>query len=135
MFGFDVIYKIDFPDNDIIKISLKEQRAILTRDRDLLKNKQITHGYWVRSNEIEDQVKEVIKRFDLQNDIKEFLRCLDCNSILIPFEKDKIEDRIPPKVKEWHGEFWYCRHCDKIYWKGTHYEKMRNFIERIRNDL
>ena len=135
MFGFDAIYKNDFSDNDIIETSLKDQRAILTRDRNLLKNKQITHGYWVRSNKIEDQVKEVIKRFDLRNNIKEFLRCLECNSIIIPVEKDKIEDRIPPKVKEWHDEFWYCRHCDKIYWKGTHYEKMRNFIKRIRNDL
>ena len=135
MFGFDVKYKNNITDDDIIEISIEEQRTILTRDRNLLKNNKITHGYFVRNGEIQDQVKEVIKRFDLRNEIKEFLRCLECNSILIPVKKENIEDRIPQKVKEWQTEFWYCKHCDKIYWKGTHYKKMRKFIEQMRNDL
>ena len=135
MLGFDVSYKNNFTDEEIIEISLNENRTILTRDRGLLKNNRITHGYWIRNEVTEQQVKEVIKRFDLKNDIHEFLRCLECNNILEPVEKGDIEKRLPPKVKDWHNEFWYCSSCDRIYWRGTHFEKMTKFIERLRNDL
>ncbi len=135
MLGFDVLYKNDFLDDEVINTSLKEKRAILTKSRELLKNNRITHGNWVRSNDTESQVKEVLERFDLKNRISEFLRCLECNSILVTVEKDKIENRLPTKVKEWQDEFWYCEHCDKIYWKGTHYEKMLKFIQHLRNDF
>lgn len=135
MLGFDVLYRNNFSNKEIIDISLKDNRTILTKNRGLLKNNKITHCYWVRNEGTEEQVKEIISRFDLKDNISEFLRCLECNNILVPAEKDKIEERIPPKVKQWHNEFWYCTQCDKIYWKGTHYEKMAKFIVRLRNDL
>ena len=133
MLGFDVQYKNNFTDDEIIEISSKEKRAILTKDRGLLKNNRITHGYWIRKAGLEEQVKEVITRFDLKDEIKEFFRCLECNHILGAIEKEKIKGRVPPKVKERLNEFWYCKHCDKVYWKGSHYEKMLKFIERIKN--
>ncbi len=133
MLGFDVQYKNNFTDDEIIEISSKEKRAILTKDRGLLKNNRITHGYWIRKAGLEEQVKEVITRFDLKDEIKEFFRCLECNHILGAIEKEKIKGRVPPKVIERLNEFWYCKHCDKVYWKGSHYEKMLKFIERIKN--
>ncbi len=135
MLGFDVLYKTDYSNEDLIQNSLNENRAILTKDRELLKNNRITHGYWIRNDSLEEQVKEVIERFDLKDNISEFLRCLECNSVLIPVEKDKIADKLPPKVREWQKDFRYCEQCDKIYWKGTHYQKMLKFIEGIRNEL
>jgi uncharacterized protein with PIN domain/sulfur carrier protein ThiS len=133
MLGMDVLYKNNFSDEDIIKTSINEKRTILTKDRELLKNNKITHGYWIRSDGADEQIKEVIQRFDLKNNISEFLRCLECNSIIERIEKEKIIDRVPPKVKEWQNEFWYCKQCDKVYWKGSHYEKMLKFIERIKS--
>lgn len=133
MFGFDVLYKNNYSNEEIVEISVNDNRTILTRDRELLKNNRIMHGYWIRSEDIEHQVKELINRFDLKKNISEFVRCLECNNILEPIEKEKIEERIPPKVKQYQNEFWYCSHCDKIYWKGTHYEKMFEFIKRIKN--
>ncbi len=135
MLGFDVFYKNNLSGEEIIETSLHGHRAILTKDRDLLKNNRITHGYWIRNDMIEGQLKEVIERFDLKENINEFMRCLECNSILVPVEKHKIEHRLPPKVKEWQDQFWYCENCDKIYWQGTHYEKMIKFIAHLRNHL
>lgn len=135
MLGFDVLYKNNYSDEEIIQTSLRENRTILTKDRKLLKNNKITHGYWMRTEGTEQQVKEIIRRFDLKNNIREFLRCLECNNILEPIDKDKVVNRIPPKVKEWQNEFWYCPLCDKVYWKGTHFEKMSEFIKLLRNDL
>jgi hypothetical protein len=74
--GFDTYFDADLSDNQIIGISLKEHRIILTRDRGLLKNKIVTHGYWIRSMKPEMQLKEVLQKFDLRNRLNPFVRCL-----------------------------------------------------------
>ncbi|OGU78771.1 MAG: twitching motility protein PilT [Ignavibacteria bacterium RBG_16_35_7] len=132
MLGFDTLYKNDYIDEEIVKISLKEKRAILTKDRGILKRSEVTHGYWIRSTKTDTQIIEVIKRFDLKEQIKELSRCLLCNSLLKKISKEKIIDRLPRKVKEFQNEFYCCKHCDKIFWKGSHYAKMLAVIERFR---
>ena len=129
--GFDTLYKNNFSDNNLVKTSLDEKRTILTKDREILKRNDITHGYWIRNHNLEEQLKEVVARFDLKNQIKEFTRCVDCNKLLIKVIKEDIIDLLPPKVKGWHDEFYFCPACKKAYWKGSHYDKMKAFIENI----
>ncbi len=133
MLGFDSLYKNNFTEEEIISISLSEKRAILTRSSGLLKHREITHGYWLRNTNPTEQLKEVIERFQLSRLIKEFTRCLICNSIIEKIDKSKVEDRLPHKVKEWHAEFYFCEKCDKVYWKGTHYFKMKELINDMLN--
>jgi uncharacterized protein len=132
MLGFDTLYKNNYKDEDIVKISLKEKRAILTKDRGILKRSEVTHGYWIRSTITNEQIIEVIKHFDLKEQIKELSRCLKCNSLLKKIPKGQIIDRLPRKVKEYQQEFYYCMNCDKIFWKGSHYTKMKGIIEELR---
>ncbi|NWF88392.1 MAG: Mut7-C ubiquitin/RNAse domain-containing protein [Ignavibacteriaceae bacterium] len=131
MLGFDTLYKNNFNDDEIVNISLKERRAILTRDRGILKRTEVTHGYWVRSTKPREQIFEVINRFDLKSVVKELSRCLVCNSLLKIISKKKIIDRLPPKVKEYQTKFYYCKECSKIYWKGSHYTNMLTVIEKL----
>lgn len=131
MIGLDTLYKNNFTDEEIVKISFKERRAILTKDRGILKRSGVTHGYWIRSSKTIEQLKEVLLRFDLKDQIKEFSRCLLCNSILKKVTKEKILDRLPPKVKEQQNAFYICSTCDKIFWKGSHCTKMKGIIEEI----
>jgi len=133
MMGFDVLYKNDFDDNGIVNLSLAEKRAILTKDRGILKHSEVTHGYWVRSTKIKEQVIEVIKRFDLKNIIKEFSRCIECNSVLEPISKNEIIDALPPKASKSMAEFSQCPACKKNYWKGTHHQKMLSFIQSVKD--
>jgi uncharacterized protein with PIN domain len=131
MLGLDTCYKNNYKKDEIIKISLLEKRVILTKDKGLLKRNEVTHGYWIRSNSPLEQISELIRRFDLKRQIKEFTRCLRCNTELIYLAKKKIEEKLPAKVREHQEEFYYCKTCDKIYWKGTHYEKMKGIIPKI----
>jgi uncharacterized protein with PIN domain len=133
MMGFDVFYKNDFDDNEIVNFSLTEPRAILTRDRGILKRSEVTHGYWVRSTKIKEQVIEVIKRFDLKNLIKEFSRCIECNSVLKLISKNEIMDDLPPKVLKSQADFSRCSGCKKYFWKGTHHQKMLSFIQSVKD--
>jgi hypothetical protein len=135
MMGFDSIYKNNYEDEEIIKTSLDERRTILTRDREILKRNDVTYGYWVRNDEPEEQLKEIIVRFDLRNQISEFTRCLECNTLLNKIDKEMVLDRIPSKVKEWYNEFFMCPHCSRIYWKGSHYEKMNELITLLKSNF
>jgi len=134
MMGLDVLYENIFDDDEIVLISLNEKRAILTKDRGILKRNGVTHGYFVRSTIVEVQAKEVIKRFDLQKEIKEFTRCIECNDLLKPVEKETIIHQLPPKVATTQNEFYGCPSCKKTYWKGTHYQRMLSFIKRLRSE-
>jgi len=133
MMGFDVLYKNNFDDYEIARISLKEKRAILTKDRGILKRNKVTHGYWVRSTKVEEQVKEILDRFDLKKEIKEFSRCIECNDTLKSIKKETIIKQIPPKVAAAQNEFYKCPSCKKIYWKGSHYQRMLTFIQSTKD--
>jgi len=133
MMGFDVTYENNLDDDDIVRISLAERRAILTKDRGILKRNVVTHGYFVRNIKVEDQTKEVVKRFALQKQIKELTRCLECNSELIKIAKGKISGNLPPKVNKSQEDFISCSGCGKLYWKGTHHQRMLAFIEMIKD--
>ena len=131
MLGFDAKYENNYNDDEIVNISSKEKRTILTRDKGILKRNNVTHGYWIRNTTPELQLKEVVDRFHLKKQIHEFERCLECNSKLEKINKEIIIDKLPLKVKEKQNNFWYCGNCDKIYWQGTHYEKMKNIINKL----
>ncbi len=129
--GYDTLYEMDYEDDQIVEISLEQKRTILTRDLGILKRGVVTHGYFVRNTEPEKQIVEILNRFQLENRIEMFSRCLECNSEIREIEKSKIVERIPPKVANHYDQFYYCDKCDKIYWKGSHYEKMRSVVSSL----
>ena len=133
MLGFDVLYENNYEDDEIVKISLEEKRAILTKDRGILKRNDVTHGYWVRSSKVKEQVDEIISRFDLKKLIEEFTRCIECNTTLESISKSEIINKLPPKVSESQKSFSICPSCKKLYWEGTHHQRMLSYINTIKN--
>ncbi len=131
MIGFDALYSAGYCDEELAHISVEERRILLTRDRGLLKRGQVTHGYWVRATEPRRQLVEVLRRFDLFRQTAPFRRCLRCNSLLEPVRKEEIVGRLPSKTRQCYDEFALCRTCDRVYWKGSHYERMQRFIEQV----
>ncbi|MFC1585656.1 Mut7-C RNAse domain-containing protein [Fibrobacterota bacterium] len=131
MFGFDTLYRNDYDDQEIVDIAGIQKRIILTRNRGLLKIKSVTHGYWLRSTIPGEQIAEVIAKFDLTGKTRPFLRCLECNMKLQKTDKKTVQDKIPPNVDELCGEFYLCKSCDKVYWKGTHYWRMERFVADV----
>jgi uncharacterized protein len=131
MLGFDAAYRTDCPDEKLARLSLDEKRILLTRDRGLLKRNVIVRGYFVRATNPQEQLLQVLQRFDMFGAISPFKRCIHCNSLLQPVAKEKIVDRIPPKTKQHYEEFCVCPECDRIYWRGSHYQRMQRFIEAV----
>jgi hypothetical protein len=131
MLGFDALYKQVCSPKEIIQLALQEHRIILSNSRALLKNKSITHGFCINSYEPLDQLKKVLRRFCLWDEILPFSRCMVCNAELHNITKDEIQHRLPPKVKNGQQEFKICPACKRIYWKGTHYERMMRMIKEL----
>ncbi|GMR05585.1 MAG: Mut7-C RNAse domain-containing protein [Gammaproteobacteria bacterium] len=131
MLGFDTLYRNDYDDPGLARISVDENRILLTCDRQLLMRKQITHGYFVRSRQSQQQLLEVLLRFDLFNNQQPFTRCMHCNGKIRPVNKKAIKARLSPDTRKYYNEFFQCDMCKNIYWKGSHYQKMKRMIERV----
>lgn len=131
LLGFDALYRNDYHDDVLAQISVAERRILLTRDRGLLERKAITHGYCVLATNPERQLMEVVERFDLSGAATPFTRCLRCNRLLEPAVKETVQERLPPKTREAYDQFHVCPACQRLYWKGSQYERMKAFVNRI----
>jgi uncharacterized protein with PIN domain len=131
MLGFDCLYRNDFSDEDLAGILHREERILLTRDRRLLMRKVVVHGYCPRSDDPLEQLREIVRRFDLTGRIIPFRRCLRCNHALESVSKEEVLDRIEPLTRLYFDEFRICPACKQIYWKGSHYERMQRLIEQM----
>ena len=130
LLGFDTLYRNDFADADLARVSREERRILLTRDRGVLKRSQVTHGYYVREADPRRQAAEVMRRFDLRDQINPYTRCMRCNGVLRPATKAEVFDRLEPKTKLYYDDFHQCEACGQVYWQGSHFEPLRQLVEQ-----
>jgi len=131
MLGFDSLYENDYQDEELAEVAEKDSRILPTRDTRILMGITLTYGYCPRFHYTVEQLSEVVQRFELANRIVPFHRCIRCNHPLEPVSKEAVLDRLEPLTKLYFEEFQICPACKQIYWKGSHYERMRQWIERI----
>ena len=132
LLGFDVLWRNDLTDSELAAISAGDRRILLTRDRQLLKRSQVATGYLVRSTERHVQLAEVLARYDLADRIAPFGRCLACNGLLEDVAKDVVAGRLPPRARRDYTEFRQCPDCGRIYWRGSHYDRLATVVEEVR---
>jgi uncharacterized protein with PIN domain len=131
MLGFDATYRSCFEDAELARISARESRALLTRDRGLLMRNEVVLGYWLRNTDSRLQVEEVVRRFDLAALVRPWTRCMACNALLRSVSKAAVIGRIPPRTAECREEFSECSGCTRVYWKGSHYDRMQRWVEEM----
>lgn len=128
MLGFDTRWDRDRADAEIIDIALEEARIILTRDLGILKQRRVTHGYWLRSTDAERQLLETVTALDLWTQFRPFTRCMQCNGPVEDVGRNTVSGVVPKRILERHALFRRCRGCGKIYWRGTHHRRMAALI-------
>ncbi|MBT8126827.1 MAG: Mut7-C ubiquitin/RNAse domain-containing protein [Gammaproteobacteria bacterium] len=132
-FGFDTLYRNDYADDELARISAETNRILLTRDRSLLKRSIITHGYFIRESDPRKQLDEVVRRFDLKDQIVPFGRCTRCNGSVKLVNKQDIVDRLEPKTRLYYDTFWQCTSCGQVYWEGSHVKHMIKLTDEVLN--
>lgn len=131
MLGFDSLYRNDYHDEELALVANQEERILLTRDVRLLMRNLVGNGYWVRSKIPREQLVEVVERFGLTPHVQPFRRCMRCNGILQAVSKERVLERLEPLTKMYYHEFRICPRCDRVYWKGSHYERMQKFLDQV----
>ncbi len=131
LLGFDTIYETWLEDDQIVSVAFKENRIVLTRDIQLLKNGHVRHGYWIRSQKPLEQLKEVIQRLDLSGKIQPFHRCMECNGIIREVEKTAVIGFLKPKTRAHYEDFYQCEQCHRVYWNGSHYQRMVSMLKNL----
>jgi uncharacterized protein with PIN domain len=129
MAGFDCLYRNNYRDHEIIAAALAERRIILTRDKGLLKQRLVTHGYFVRHTGSEEQLREVVRALQLEAGLRPFTRCRECNTELHDVPKAQVLARLPSSVRAAYERFQSCPGCGHIYWEGTHYARLRRLLD------
>ena len=128
MLGFDSLYRNDCSDEELAHVSATEQRTLLSRDQGLLRRSIVTRGYLVRAAHPREQLREVVRHFDLSRSMVPFRRCLHCNATLRPAAKEMVNGRLPPQTRRHYDEFHLCPECCRVYWKGSRYQPMKALI-------
>jgi uncharacterized protein with PIN domain len=129
MAGFDTLYDNNIDDDEVEALSVREQRTVLTRDRELLKRRDIMHGRYVRALRSAEQLVEVVDRLNLAGSATPFTLCLHCNAPLRAIDKALVLDQLPDTVRTHHHEFSTCDLCGRVFWKGSHWKRMNALLQ------
>ncbi len=130
--GFDTEYAKGMEDSEILAMAEKEGRILLTRDKEMYGRalRRNMDAMFLGNAELESDLREVIKKY--RPDPELFMtRCTVCNSALEEVPKESVKGKVPDGVFERQERFWHCKRCDKYYWEGSHWERIKGFIEDL----
>lgn len=128
LLGFDTLYRNDWPDAELAEQAQREHRIVLTRDVGLLKRNAVTHGAFLHHTAPRRQVEEVLERFDLWRQLKVYSRCAGCNGLIDAIPREAAAGRVPPRVWAYQQAFFRCRDCGRLYWAGTHGDRLQSWL-------
>jgi uncharacterized protein with PIN domain len=129
--GYDASYHTRIGDAELVREAAAESRVVLTRDRDLTKRRVIQSGVvraiLIRDDDVTKQLRQVFAELGLE--LKEALtRCIECNSELQPRVASTVAERVPHYVRMTQSRYSECPDCGRIYWAGTHWQRMREVL-------
>ena len=134
--GYDTLFFHSTDDAELISIALAQGRTILTKDSQLMRRRVITSGrlraILIKADDIEDQLRQVMDTLGLDYDFRPFSLCLECNRPLLSRTREEVRDLVPAFVFQTQHQYMQCPACSRIYWRGTHWQRMSRELERTR---
>ena len=133
--GYDTLFFTNIEDAALVEYATREKRTLVTRDRNIARDWTIQDIIIVESDNPYKQLEEVTGKLHLELTKNSFSRCVVCNTLLEPIDKKDVKERVPPFVYEIQKKFSYCKTCDKVYWKGTHFTSLNKRLTNIQNAI
>ncbi|AKZ57836.1 DUF82 domain-containing protein [Streptomyces ambofaciens ATCC 23877] len=129
LLGVDTAYEsADLGDPALAALSAAEKRVMLSRDRGLLRRRELWAGGYVYDTRPEEQLREVLDRFRPR--LRPWTRCTACNGLLEEASKEDVADQLKGGTQRSYDVFARCRACGRAYWKGAHHEQLEAIVER-----
>jgi uncharacterized protein with PIN domain len=124
LLGFDVLYDRSLDDNEIIRLSLEQDRIILSRDTRLTARPLASNHLLIESDRLSDQFRQIFDTLKIEAPLGFLTRCSLCNQPLAAAQKQDVKDLVPEHVYATKDAFFVCAGCGKVYWKGSHVRRM-----------
>jgi len=129
MLGYDTLYDPRWDDNELVRRARAEERLILTRDTILAKRPGV-RSLLISSQSLEGQLRQILDELSLKANAP-FCRCSLCNVPLVEIERATARNLVPPYVFATQSHFRRCPQCSRIYWRGTHWQRMNELLDKI----
>ena len=131
LLGFDTWYESTVDDEELVAVSLGEDRVLLTRDHGLLMRSALRAASYIRATDPDAQTLEVLDRFRLGAVVTPFRRCLACNGSLVDATAAHVAAAVDPAIAARFQSFRRCPECARVYWEGTHYEHLARRVAAL----
>ena len=132
--GYDTLFPREAGDNDLVRIALRENRILVTRDSGFGRRRAVRLGQMrvveISGDDFEDQLRQLVQKLHLALRI-DLTRCVICNEPLETIAKEDVADRLPPFVYKTQSKFNECSKCLRLYWQGTHWTKIVSTLARV----
>ncbi|HEY0428234.1 MAG TPA: Mut7-C RNAse domain-containing protein [Pyrinomonadaceae bacterium] len=129
--GIDTVWEDAISDKDLVRRAIDENRFVLTLDKRLPDEWRVDNVLLLKSENPFEQLREIVEHFKIEKPPELFTRCLVCNTLLRGASSQEISAAVPPRVLEAQEKFYFCPVCRKVYWQGSHTERMRDAIEKL----
>jgi uncharacterized protein with PIN domain len=127
--GYDTHFDPNLDDHQLVRLARAESRILLTRDRQLSQRRGM-RVLFVTSEHLDAQLSQVLAELNLEPD-RSFSRCPVCNELLMEMDRATARSRVPAYVARTHQTFRSCPVCQRIYWRGTHWQQMGDQLVQI----
>jgi hypothetical protein len=134
LLGFDAEYDAAISDADLARRAFEDGRVVLTRDRALPEEWRLPRVLLIHSEQLGEQLRELARVFPLRDRARLLSRCSRCNAPLEGVTAEAIPDQLPPRVRARRPALQRCRACGRVYWEGSHTERIRRALDRILSD-
>jgi uncharacterized protein with PIN domain len=133
--GYDAYYAsegTDVSDRTLTAKALREGRVLLTSDGGFLERKPVRDGsvgfLMVPHLPLEDQLRLVVEHFGL---VRRQSRCMVCSGELDTLSCEAVAGRVSPGVLRDYETFFLCRSCGRVFWHGSHWQRISARLERV----
>lgn len=137
MMGYDTLFFEGEDDSAMVRTALAQGRVIVTKDTEIMKRRVVTSGrlkaILVGGDDPELWLKQLVDTLHLDCRFRPFSLCLECNQILLEKTREEVKDLVPPYVFKAQEHYMQCPDCKRIYWKGTHWARMMERLERFQS--
>ncbi|GAB2694485.1 Mut7-C RNAse domain-containing protein [Kitasatospora kifunensis] len=128
LLGIDAAYENpDIGDAALAARSAAEQRVLLSRDRGLLRRRELWAGGYVYSHRPAEQLRDVLSRF--APPLAPWTRCATCNGELRQAAKDTVQEQLQDGTERSYDAFARCVDCGQVYWRGAHHARLAAIVD------
>ena len=125
--GYDTLFPPGSDDNDLVRIALRENRVLVTRDTGFSLRRSARQGLLrvvlLTSHDLNGQLCQLVREMDLDPQVWQHTgvtRCVIYNEPLLSVSKNEVVGRVPPYVYRNQLSFSECPGCQRLFWRGTH---------------